>query len=136
MEQEGTRGNRKEFDDRTCGGVVQLVRTPACHAGGRGVRVPSLPPFSVDNASLISFQPYPLGGPFHRDQCSGRASSRVQLPNRPQRMTARAYFVDSPNPDEDCLALPRPRNKLKCYQIEAADPDERHPPKRGRYGGN
>ena len=25
------------------GGVVQLVRTPACHAGGRGVRVPSAP---------------------------------------------------------------------------------------------
>src|SRR5205807_6100937 len=36
MEQEGTRGNRKEFDDVVCGGVVQLVRTPACHAGGRG----------------------------------------------------------------------------------------------------
>ncbi len=36
MEQEGTRGNRKEFDDVVYGGVVQLVRTPACHAGGRG----------------------------------------------------------------------------------------------------
>src|SRR6184192_7957 len=36
MEQEGTRGNRKESDDVICGGVVQLVRTPACHAGGRG----------------------------------------------------------------------------------------------------
>jgi hypothetical protein len=36
MEQEGTRGNRKEFDDVVCGGVVQLVRTPACHAGGGG----------------------------------------------------------------------------------------------------
>ena len=36
MEREGTRGNRKEFDDVVCGGVVQLVRTPACHAGGRG----------------------------------------------------------------------------------------------------
>lgn len=27
-----------------CGGVVQLVRTSVCHAGGRGVRVTSLPP--------------------------------------------------------------------------------------------
>src|SRR5258705_3905457 len=36
MEQEGTKGNRKELDDVVCGGVVQLVRTPACHAGGRG----------------------------------------------------------------------------------------------------
>ncbi len=27
MEQEGTRGNRKESDDVVCGGVVQLVRT-------------------------------------------------------------------------------------------------------------
>jgi hypothetical protein len=30
------------------GGVVQLVRTPACHAGDRGVRVPSLPPTLQD----------------------------------------------------------------------------------------
>jgi uncharacterized protein YceK len=36
MEQEGTRRSRKESDDVICGGVVQLVRTPACHAGGRG----------------------------------------------------------------------------------------------------
>ncbi len=35
IEQEGTRGNQKE-SDAVCGGVVQLVRTPACHAGGRG----------------------------------------------------------------------------------------------------
>ena len=36
MEQEGAIGNRKEANDAVCGGVVQLVRTPACHAGGRG----------------------------------------------------------------------------------------------------
>jgi hypothetical protein len=36
MEQEGTRRSRNESDDVICGGVVQLVRTPACHAGGRG----------------------------------------------------------------------------------------------------
>ena len=48
----------------------------------------------------------------------------------------RVYFVDSPNSDEDCLALPRPGNRLKCYQIGAAHTDERHPPKQARYGGN
>src|ERR1700675_3548231 len=48
----------------------------------------------------------------------------------------RVYFVDSPNPDEDCLALPRPGNSLKCYQIGAAHTDERHPPKPARYGGH
>jgi hypothetical protein len=31
----GTRGNREEVIFEA-GGVVQLVRTPACHAGGRG----------------------------------------------------------------------------------------------------
>src|SRR5260370_42162290 len=36
MEGKGTRENRKESDDVVCGGVVQLVRPPACHAGGRG----------------------------------------------------------------------------------------------------
>ena len=36
MELEGTRGSRKESDGVGCGGVVQLVRTPACNAGGRG----------------------------------------------------------------------------------------------------
>jgi hypothetical protein len=36
MERKGTRGNWKESDEVVCGGVVQLVRTPACHAGGRG----------------------------------------------------------------------------------------------------
>src|SRR5690348_9769740 len=35
MERKGTTGNRKESDDVVCGGVVQLVRTPARHAGGR-----------------------------------------------------------------------------------------------------
>jgi hypothetical protein len=35
-ERKGTRRKRKESDDVVCGGVVQLVRTPACHAGGRG----------------------------------------------------------------------------------------------------
>ena len=36
MEREG---NSKESDDAgvPCGGVVQVVRTPACHAGGRGL---------------------------------------------------------------------------------------------------
>ncbi len=28
--------NNKENEFVPCGGVVQLVRTPACHAGGRG----------------------------------------------------------------------------------------------------
>jgi hypothetical protein len=36
----GTWGERKgtvrQKRSNTCGGVVQLVRTPACHAGGRG----------------------------------------------------------------------------------------------------
>jgi len=45
-----------------------------------------------NNASLISFQTYPLVGPFHRGRCKGRALSRVQLPNRPRRMTARAVI--------------------------------------------
>lgn len=36
MEQEDHRGNRRELDDGVFGGVVQLVRTPACPAGGRG----------------------------------------------------------------------------------------------------
>jgi hypothetical protein len=35
-ERKGTRGSRKESDDVVYGGVVQLIRTPACHAGGRG----------------------------------------------------------------------------------------------------
>jgi hypothetical protein len=35
MEREGTTRNRKS-DDGVSGGVVQLVRRPACHAGGRG----------------------------------------------------------------------------------------------------
>jgi hypothetical protein len=35
-EQKRKRGHRKESDDVVCGGVVQLVRTPACHAGGHG----------------------------------------------------------------------------------------------------
>ena len=32
----GMRGNHREFGGFQRGGVVQLVRTPACHAGGRG----------------------------------------------------------------------------------------------------
>ena len=35
-----------------CGGVVQLVRTPACHAGGWRVRVPSLPSISPIRPAL------------------------------------------------------------------------------------
>ena len=36
-EREGVGGNREESDNfLLCGGVVQLVRTPACHTGGRG----------------------------------------------------------------------------------------------------
>src|SRR6202022_4160015 len=51
------------------GGVVQLVRTPACHVGGRGVRVPSLPPslrpgtlylLSRRRASIASALPIPV----------------------------------------------------------------------------
>jgi hypothetical protein len=33
----GTEGNSPERRSNICGGVVQLVRTPACHAGGRGL---------------------------------------------------------------------------------------------------
>jgi hypothetical protein len=40
MVQKGRRGYRREREGirrpSVCGGVVQLVRTPACHAGGRG----------------------------------------------------------------------------------------------------
>src|SRR5215469_2513653 len=40
MVRQGTRGCRREprgiEQSILCGGVVQLVRTPACHAGGRG----------------------------------------------------------------------------------------------------
>ena len=40
MVRQGTRGCRREPEgirqSLLCGGVVQLVRTPACHAGGRG----------------------------------------------------------------------------------------------------
>src|SRR5437667_3632015 len=38
------KGTVRHKRSNICGGVVQLVRTPACHAGGRGF-VPSLPPF-------------------------------------------------------------------------------------------
>jgi hypothetical protein len=48
----------------------------------------------------------------------------------------RVYFVDSPNSDERCFALLGTETFVKGCQIEAADTDERHPPKRGRYGGN
>ena len=39
MVRQRTRGSRRDQEEVrrfTCGGVVQLVRTPACHAGGRG----------------------------------------------------------------------------------------------------
>jgi hypothetical protein len=40
MVRQGTTGCRRESEGIThpllCGGVVQLVRTPACHAGGHG----------------------------------------------------------------------------------------------------
>src|SRR5882724_8315147 len=50
--------------------------------------------------------------------------------------SARVYFVDSPNYDEECLALLRPKSGVKYCQIEAADTDERHPPNPARYRGN
>src|SRR5205807_431936 len=65
MEQEGTRGNRKEFDDVVCGGVVQLVRTPACHAGGRGFSpvAPAIRSPAADNSAIrdrdVSGNPIP-----------------------------------------------------------------------------
>jgi hypothetical protein len=53
---------------RACGSLVQLFRTPACHAGGRGFNVPSPPPNSarvvtvsgrrlelVESPALLSF---------------------------------------------------------------------------------
>src|SRR5436309_5154753 len=36
-EAEGTEGNNSRKAEQQCGGVVQRVRTPACHAGGRAL---------------------------------------------------------------------------------------------------
>jgi hypothetical protein len=36
-----------------CGGVVQLVRTPACHAGGRGFEPVAPAKFFAINVSFI-----------------------------------------------------------------------------------
>ena len=39
----------------TCGGVVQLVRMPACHAGGHGFESRPSPPLSPGQATHVAF---------------------------------------------------------------------------------
>src|ERR1700693_2632211 len=77
-------------------------------------------------------------GTSHRQGMVADIGDRCMTSDHSRETSAppRVYFVDSPNADEDCLALPRPGNRLKCYQIGAAHTDERHPPKQARYGGN
>src|SRR5215471_3483980 len=58
MTRQGTRGHRREPEgirrSLLCGGVVQLVRTPACHAGGRGSS-PVAPAISFPNLRRVSW---------------------------------------------------------------------------------
>ncbi len=64
---EGIGGNRTESErSLICEGVVQLVRTPACHAGGRGVRVPSLPPFTIAKILSDGLRTFPIEFPTSR----------------------------------------------------------------------
>ena len=70
-------------------------------------------------------------GTSHRQRTVADIGNRWMTSNHSRETSAptRVYFVDSPNPGEDGLALQGPGHRLKCYQIGAARTDERHPPK-------
>jgi hypothetical protein len=74
---QGTRGRwtyETESDDRQlCGGVVQLVRTPACHAGGRELESRRSRQFGDDSISKVCSIPLQLCA--HVPQLQGDAGS-------------------------------------------------------------